>query len=420
MLSVLFEAPSFGLLQLFLGGRAVGAEVPGGFLCVNLHVRITGNHIVGYLNALNNFYSGTNDGIMFHIRHAHQLIDSLDAEPHEDVRHELLKAHVLNTSDTLGSQKVRFSTITALLALARIVNEEFGHLAKGTAFLAVISDNTYAPFLRCVDANFDTMSEVWSACTYIAAEYITAVAFVMNSARAGEVLVPELGRITKDIHGDSTNGWQKNVQISAGDELGKHTASLFKKTATEMPNFDTESFGNSWQMPHVFERNLRAVGGTRIAHDLSIDDEPSLEGCLLNLFEGNVRLRDRNGGPDVVLRQHLFEHHVREMTPGIYRHNTARSCPSRARGEVDHGLCVGEVGLEASRVSARSKGDGSVGGVRAVVRADGIFVHKVRGGGDDGAAFLRVSGSPDTRDGMDIELARMAGEYNRLDRLPHW
>ncbi len=72
---------------------------------------------------------------------------------------------------------------------------------------------------------------------------------------------------------------------------------------------------------------------------------------------------------------------------------------------MDDWLGVREIGLEAGRISAGCEGNGSVGGVCAVVSPDGILVHEVCGGGNDGAALFGVCCSPHTGYRVYIELA---------------
>jgi hypothetical protein len=101
------------------------------------------------------------------------------------------------------------------------------------------------------------------------------------------------------------------------------------------------------------------------------------------------------------------------MAPRIYRHDARRARPSGTRGEMDDRLGVGEIGFEASGISAGCEGDSSVSGIRAVVRSDGVLVHEICGGGDYGAAVFGVRCPPHTGDRMDIELTRVTTERVR-------
>ena len=71
-----------------------------------------------------------------------------DAEPVQHVGHQLLEAHVLHAGDAFGALEVGGRLVAALLALARVVDQELGHLAERAAFLAVVDDQPDAAVLR--------------------------------------------------------------------------------------------------------------------------------------------------------------------------------------------------------------------------------------------------------------------------------
>jgi len=82
---------------------------------------------------------------------------------------------------------------------------------------------------------------------------------------------------------------------------------------------------------------------------------------------------------------------------------------------MDHRLGVGEVGLEARRISSGSKGNCPVRGISAIVSADSVLVHEVCGGSNDGAAIFGVGSSPYTWNGVHVELTWVAREYDGLN-----
>ena len=92
--------------------------------------------LVGDLHALADGDPGPDDGVVLHVAHRHEAMDVADAEPVQHVRHQLLEAHVLHARDALGAREVGVGAVAALLALARVVDQELGHLAERAALLA--------------------------------------------------------------------------------------------------------------------------------------------------------------------------------------------------------------------------------------------------------------------------------------------
>ena len=65
-----------------------------------------------------------------------------------DVGHQLLEARVLHAGDAFGALEIGGGRVAALLALARVVDQELGHLAERAAFLAVVDDDAEPAGLR--------------------------------------------------------------------------------------------------------------------------------------------------------------------------------------------------------------------------------------------------------------------------------
>ena len=78
--------------------------------------------------------------VVLHVRHRHEAVDAADAEPVQHVRHQLLEARVLHAGDAFGALEIGRRLVAARLALARVVDQELGHLAERAAFLAVVDD----------------------------------------------------------------------------------------------------------------------------------------------------------------------------------------------------------------------------------------------------------------------------------------
>src|SRR5215207_4615935 len=176
------QAAALGAAQLG-GGRDAGwGEIPGGLLRGDLDLRVERHEAVGDRHLLDDLDALRPRGLMFDVRHRHPAIDAADAEPVEDVRHQLLKAHVLHAGDTFGAVEIGLGAIAALLPLARIVNQELGDLAEGAALLAVVDDEPDTALLRGPGADLDPVHEVGPAGADVGAEHVGAIALVMDAA----------------------------------------------------------------------------------------------------------------------------------------------------------------------------------------------------------------------------------------------
>src|SRR5262245_7676262 len=116
-------------------------------------------------------------------------MDAADAEPMQHVRHQLLKPHVAHAGDAFGALEIAGRSVAALLALARVVDQELGDLAERAAFLAIVDYEPDAARLRHLNGDLDAVSQVGPAGADVGAEHVGAVALVVNTAgqRSGAV-----------------------------------------------------------------------------------------------------------------------------------------------------------------------------------------------------------------------------------------
>jgi hypothetical protein len=123
----------------------------------------------------------------------------LDAQPVEDVGHQLLEAHVLHAGHALGAREILVGRVAAHLALARVVDQELGHLAERAAFLARVGDEAHAAALRALDALFDGVREVGAAGADVGAEHVRAVALVVDARGEFHLGVGQVARVAEDV-----------------------------------------------------------------------------------------------------------------------------------------------------------------------------------------------------------------------------
>src|SRR6266481_2177052 len=187
-LASLVEGTAFRTAQLssIRGSRRV--EIPCRLLCRHFNRRIEGHQSIRNRELLHHLNPLGLERIALAVRHRHPAIDPADAEPVENVGHQLLKAHVLHTGDAFGTAEIGVGGVAARLPLAGVVDEELSDLAQRPPLLAVVDDDPDPALLGGLDADFDAVDEVRTARADIGAEDIRAIALVMNPAgdnRAG-------------------------------------------------------------------------------------------------------------------------------------------------------------------------------------------------------------------------------------------
>ena len=119
------------------------------------------------------------DSIVLHVGHAKHAINLGDTQPVQDIRHQSLEAHILDTGDILRTLEVLARTVFA--TLSGIVHKILCHFAKGTTFLAEVNDYTAAAALCFFDRLLDAKSKVRAARADVGAKHVTAVALVVDA-----------------------------------------------------------------------------------------------------------------------------------------------------------------------------------------------------------------------------------------------
>src|SRR5215469_13859100 len=107
------------------------SKIAGGLLCLDLDRRVERHQPLGDCDLLDDLDPLRGQRIALQVRHRHPAVDAADAKPMKDVRHQFLKTQVLHTSDAFGAAEIGVGTVAARLALAGVVDEEFGDLAEG-------------------------------------------------------------------------------------------------------------------------------------------------------------------------------------------------------------------------------------------------------------------------------------------------
>ena len=191
-----------------------------------------------------------NDGVELHVAHRDQAINLGDAQPMQNIGHELLKAHVLDARHALGAVEVSRGAIAAFLALACVVNQELGDFAQCPAFFAVVHNGAGAAFLSSPNRFFDSVHQVGTASADVRTKDVRAIALVVYAN--GELFggIRNRGNIAKQVDRSASNGRQENFQIRPSDQLGVHSARLLKQSPTKRSFVSSETSGNGRQVPN--------------------------------------------------------------------------------------------------------------------------------------------------------------------------
>mmetsp|Transcript_74018 Transcript_74018/g.197253 ORF Transcript_74018/g.197253 Transcript_74018/m.197253 type:complete len:205 (+) Transcript_74018:203-817(+) len=174
---ILVEAASLRQFhQIFIDGSTLILRnvISSIHLGIDFDMGISWNHFVGNGNAITNLNSGINNGIVLHVAHGDEIIDLCDPEPMQRIRHQLLKAHILDTGDACRAMEIRFRAISTLLTLTSVVHKELGHFPKRPPLLAEVHNHANTTFLSSPHALFNAVNQIWTASTDIRSENIRA------------------------------------------------------------------------------------------------------------------------------------------------------------------------------------------------------------------------------------------------------
>src|SRR6202022_675112 len=182
------EGTAFRSAQLGSIRGSRRGEIPCRLLGRHFDRRVEGHQSIRNRELLHHLDPLGLERITLAVRHRHPAIDPADAEPVENVGHQLLKAHVLHPCDAFGAPEIGVGGVAARLPLARVVDEELGDLAERPPLLAGVDDDPNPALLGRLDTDFDTVNQVWAARADVRAEDVRAVALVVDAAgdnRAG-------------------------------------------------------------------------------------------------------------------------------------------------------------------------------------------------------------------------------------------
>ena len=311
--------------------------------------------------------------------------------------------------------------VAAHLALARVVDEELGHLAQRAALLAGVGHQTHTAALGALDALLDRMREIGPAGADVRAEHIRAVALVVHACGQLHGGITQVAAIAEDVDGLPADRRQEHLQVRARDEFGIHATGLFEQHAAQIGFAATESVRNPGQMPNRLDRRLgdqrRAAG----QQDLAVGDQASFLDGVHDLGHDHMRFGDGDGRADVVAGGQIRGEHVgHHRAPWVEADDLAGLTPLRERADDVGGRRVGEVRLVLTRQRTRCHRQRAVHAVRPAVRADHIAMGALGGGSDERSTLARGRRTPANRRGIEAAAvggqADMAGGAVRLGR----
>src|SRR6185295_17143109 len=228
------------------------------------------DELVRNRNAFDNFNALPGQRLVFHVAHRDETIDAGDSEPVDHIGHELLEPRILHAGHAFRPLEISSSCVTPLLALARVVDEKFGHLAEGAPFLAVVDYDAESTRLGTACAFFDAVDEVRSAGADIRAEHVGAVAFVMHAAGNVRPGTAEILHITHQINRGAANGRQKDLQVEPGHQLGIHACGLLKQRPAQAHLVRSETLCNPGQIPDRVDGDFDYRDVAVLVHDVPV------------------------------------------------------------------------------------------------------------------------------------------------------
>ena len=396
------------------GSGALRRVVAGGLLGIHLHARVRGNEVVRNRHLLDHGDALGRERVVLHVAHRRPAVDARDAEPMEDVGHELLEAHVLHAGHAFGALEVRRRAIAADLALPCVVDEELRHLAERAAFLAVVDDEPHAALLRHLDADLDAVREIGPARADVGAEHVRAVALVVHAAGDLGGGAAQRADVAEEIERHAADRRQEHVQIGPRDELRKHASRLLEQHAPQLPLGDVEAPRDARQMPDRIDRRLRHAHVAVVVQDRSVRNEAPGRDGVLQLRHVDPRLGDRDRRPQVDARGELRGKRRRDhVAPRIERHDLVRIGPLRMRSDHFRRRRVREVRPMVAVEPSGGDRERAIERVGARVRADRVALRGIGEARHDRPALRRARGAPFERRRLSRRAPeRVGGQYD--------
>ena len=328
--------------------------------------------------------------VVLHVAHRHEAVDPPHAEPVQRVRHQLLEARVLHAGDAFGPLEVGRGRVAALLALARVVDQELGDLAERAAFLAVVDDDAELALLRGAGAFLDAVNEIGPAGADVGAEHVGAVAFVVHAAGDLGARIGQLRHVAEQIDGDAADRRQEHAKVRPRHQLGEHAGGLLEQAPPQRILGGAEALRDAGQIPHRIDRDLdhrhAAVGVDGIAVGL----QPPGSQRIAHLDQVEPRPGDRDARADVEAFGDLrLEGVGDQMAPRIERDDLLRLAPLRERADGGGRKRVGQVGPADRIERARRHRERAIERIGAAVGADHVAQAELRDGADDRPALAR-------------------------------
>ena len=283
----------------------------------------------------------------------------------ENVRHEPLESHVLNTCNALGAGEVLFSAVSAFLPFAGVVDKELGHLPERSPLLPEVHDKAGTACLRAPDALFDAVNQIRPTRADVGAENVGTVALVVHAHRQIGLGSMDFTGIAEHIGRHASDGRQEHVQIHPCNQLREHAAGLLEKDAPEFALFDLEPVSDPRQIPNRLEGDLGDATLAVVSKQFTVCRQATFLDGPNQLRHVEVRLGDRNAGTDVVARLEGVAEDVADDGPeGINGDDLLRVEPLRVRAEEMPRRRIGKVRRVLWIEDSRRHGKRPVHGVR--------------------------------------------------------
>src|SRR5262249_50945489 len=215
----LAEGTAFGAGSLAWIRHARRREISGRFFCLDFNSRIERYQLIRDRELLHYLDPLRLQSIALDVRHRDPAVDPADAEPVKNIRHQLLKAHVLHTSDALGAAEIAVGGVAAGLSLAGVVDEELGDFTQSSPFLAVVHDDPDTALLRGLDADFDAVNEIRAARADVRTEDIRSIAFVVDAAGDHRARLRKTLDLAEETHRGAADRRPQRLQAAPGGQL---------------------------------------------------------------------------------------------------------------------------------------------------------------------------------------------------------
>ena len=149
------------------------------------------------------------------------------AQPVQNIRHQCLEPHILNTSNQLCALEVFVCRVSP--SLSEVIHKVLGHFTEGSTLLTEVNNNTNTTTLCCLHTFFNCKGEIRFASTNVGSKDIGSVTCIKIGTLKSNFSLKRIFEIKYYVHSSCTRSVSSLVssRIYSGGPTKKRQESWF-------------------------------------------------------------------------------------------------------------------------------------------------------------------------------------------------